>query len=59
MDFNFPELRWDNSSHIVHEHPIITCLDDNFLEQLVDKPTRGENILDLVLCSQMLVLFKI
>ena len=50
-DFNFPELKWTNQSNISHEHPFITCINDNFLEQLVDKPTRGENILDLVLCS--------
>ena len=51
-DFNFPELRWegDNSS-TMNEHPFITCINDNFLEQLIDKPTRGENILDLILCS--------
>ena len=51
-DFNFAELRWDNSSNTLHEHPFITCLNDNFLEQLIDKPTRGGNILDLVLCSE-------
>ena len=52
-DFNFPEIGWDSSSNTLHEHPFITCLNDNFLEQLVDKPTRGENILDLVLCSDI------
>jgi hypothetical protein len=41
-DFNFSELSWDSKSNTLHEHPFITCLHDNFLEQLVDKPTRGE-----------------
>ena len=51
-DFNFPELNWDSNSNILHEHPFVTCLNDNFLEQLVNMPTRGNNILDLVLCSE-------
>ena len=52
-DFNYTELRWDNKSKISHEHPFINCLNENFLEQLVEKPTRGDNILDLVLCSEI------
>ena len=52
-DFNFSELSWDSKSNTLHEHPFITCLHDNFLEQLVDKPTRGDKILDLVLCSDI------
>jgi Reverse transcriptase (RNA-dependent DNA polymerase)/Endonuclease-reverse transcriptase len=50
-DFNFPELKWASGSDTIHEHSFVTCLNDNFMEQLVDKPTRGENILDLVFCS--------
>ena len=50
-DFNFPELKWSARSNTLHEHPFITCINDNFLEQMVDKPTRGENVLDLILCS--------
>ena len=52
-DFNFPEISWSSNNNTLHEHPFITCLNDNFLEQLVEKPTRGENILDLVLCSDV------
>jgi hypothetical protein len=52
-DFNFPELSWGHKSSTLHEHPFITCINENFLEQMVDKPTRGENILDLVLCSDI------
>ena len=50
-DFNFPELKWTSRGDTVHDHPFITCINDNFFEQLVDKPTRGDSILDLVLCS--------
>ena len=50
-DFNFPEIKWSCKNNLLPEHPFITCINDNFLEQLIDTPTRGENILDLVLCS--------
>ena len=50
-DFNFSELKWNVVNSSLHEHPFVTCMQDNFLEQVVDKPTRGENFLDLILCS--------
>jgi hypothetical protein len=52
-DFNFPELKWNNISNLPDEHPFMTCLHDNFLEQLVSEPTRGSNFLDLILCSDL------
>jgi hypothetical protein len=52
-DFNFAELKWDVVDNLPDGHPFITCLQDNFLEQLVDEPTRGANFLDLILCSDI------
>jgi len=50
-DFNLPELDWNKRELLSDSHPFVKCLNDNYLEQLVDKPTRGRNILDLVLTS--------
>lgn len=50
-DFNFPEIKWENSEGGEMSHPFVNCIQDNFLEQLVTEPTRGQNILDLVLTS--------
>jgi len=50
-DFNFPELKWSEPEFLTDLHPFIKCLNDNFLEQLVDESTREENILDLVITS--------
>jgi len=36
---------------LLAEHPFIKCINNNFLCQLVEEPTRGENILDLVLAT--------
>ena len=50
-DFNFPEIKWNKVEYTTDVHPFIECIQDNFLEQMVNKPTRGENFLDLILCS--------
>ncbi|MDW3615035.1 MAG: reverse transcriptase family protein, partial [Nitrososphaeraceae archaeon] len=50
-DFNFPELKWSVLGSNTPEHPFIKCIYDNFLEQKVDAPTRGDNFIDLVLSS--------
>jgi hypothetical protein len=52
-DFNFPELDWSKPESLSESHPFLKCLNDNFLEQLVDEPTRDANILDLVVTSDM------
>jgi hypothetical protein len=49
-DFNFREIDWDQceaSSNLAKK--FLSCLEDNLLFQLVKEPTRGANILDLVL----------
>ena len=50
-DFNFAELNWQSDSTIDRSHPFVECLDNNFLSQLVNMPSRGTNYLDLVLVS--------
>lgn len=50
-DFNFSELDWGKMELIDYSHPFLECIGDNFMSQLVDKPTRGSNYLDLVLSS--------
>ena len=59
-DFNFPGLSW-NSAHIPKINPecryptlyndFISCLEDHSLVQMVSKPTRDDNVLDLFLTS--------
>jgi hypothetical protein len=50
-DFNFPELDWSSLDNVDVAHPFVENLGNNFLVQHVDKPTRGNNYLDLVLSS--------
>src|SRR6266568_4819827 len=51
-DFNFSEIDWRKSETLDDSHPFLKCINDNFLFQHVDEPTRGKNILDLVLTSE-------
>ena len=60
-DFNYPSISWSDWSTPHNDtHPtfmFLECLRDNFLTQMVDKPTRvrdGQtaNILDLVLVDK-------
>ncbi|XP_048583964.1 uncharacterized protein LOC125563139 [Nematostella vectensis] len=57
-DFNFPKIQWVEGSGFVNSDVGIVCefaniLSDAFLYQLVEAPTRKENILDLVLVSDI------
>lgn len=51
-DFNFPELHWDKPETLEAAHPFMKCINDNFLIQVVDEPTRGKNVLDLVFTTE-------
>lgn len=51
-DFNYSELKWGKPELIDRSHPFVNCLDDNFLLQLVDQPTRQNNYLDLLITSE-------
>ena len=50
-DFNFPQFNWNRIETIDESHPFIECINNNFLAQLVEEPTRGNNYLDLILSS--------
>ena len=52
-DFNMPNIDWESDSVTLSPNPIVDCFDDNFLTQIVKKPTRGRNILDLVLVNDV------
>ena len=56
-DFNMPVFNWEESA--VSTNPpngayqrLMTFLEVNFLTQVVKEPTRGPNILDLILTSK-------
>ena len=49
-DFNFRDIDWENGeAHTALSKKFLSCIEDNMLFQLVKEPTRGANILDLVL----------
>ena len=52
-DFNLPRACWNSheNSKRANERTFIRILDDYFLEQINNFPTRGDNILDLVITS--------
>ena len=53
-DFNLSEFDWTNNTPLTGSEPYMLLTDiiqDNFLTQFVDQPTREGNILDLVLTS--------
>lgn len=56
-DFNYAGLKWNNNieeavSSSVEGRLFVDCLEDNFLRQHVKQPTRGNNILDLIISSE-------
>ena len=67
-DFNFPKFSWD-SEHVSTiklgcRYPsiynsFISCLDDYSLVQMVSKPTRGDNVLDMFLTSNHILVNKV
>ena len=52
-DINLPKISWDSvdSASGANELPFIEALHDHFLTQINHAPTRGSNILDLVITS--------
>ena len=55
-DFNYPGVDWLGGNHGGGASPegvlFAECLEDNFYEQFVKEPTRGGNILDLVITNE-------
>ena len=52
-DFNYPHIDWENMEYSEDNDEFVELLQDNFLVQHVDAPTRGDNILDLVLSNEV------
>ena len=50
-DLNFSTLNFSSRESLDSSHSFVECLDNNFISQLVDRPSRGNNFLDLLLCS--------
>ena len=55
-DLNFPNLRWPSATIVaggpqsarLQAQALLDFFSDHFLQQLIEKPTRGNNILDLL-----------
>ena len=58
-DFNLPEINWESINGVEMEsNRLINFVEDHFLYQTVKHPTRGENILDLILSTQEHLVFN-
>src|SRR3989442_5763260 len=51
-DFNYPDINWELQEAGPGGIAFLDRIQDSFLIQNVSKPTRGENILDLVFSSE-------
>jgi len=51
LDFNLPVTKWDESLNSHSGHDLYNNLQESALYQHVDKPTRGPNILDIILST--------
>ncbi|KAK4810519.1 LOW QUALITY PROTEIN: hypothetical protein QYF61_004482, partial [Mycteria americana] len=51
-DFNHPDICWKSSTASCKQsRRLLECIEDNFLTQVIDSPTRGEALLDLLLTN--------
>ena len=52
-DFNYRDIDWENNvGSSSDSEEFINVVNDNFLKQLVNQPTRDNNILDLILTNK-------
>ncbi|GAB0176597.1 hypothetical protein GRJ2_000124900 [Grus japonensis] len=52
-DFNHPNICWrDNTAGHKQSRRFLECVDDNFLLQVIEEPTRRGAMLDLVLTNK-------
>jgi len=52
-DFNHPDISWeDHTARYSQSRRFLQSVDDNFLMQVVEKPTRKGALLDLVLTNK-------
>ena len=51
-DFNHPDISWkDHMANCKRSRRLAESIDDNFLVQILHRPTRGEALLDLLLTN--------
>ncbi|KAK4829571.1 hypothetical protein QYF61_005240 [Mycteria americana] len=51
-DFNHPDICWKSSTASCRQsRRLLACIDDNFFSQVIDNPTRGDAILDLMVTN--------
>ena len=51
-DFNHPNICWkSNSESCRQSRRFLNCIEDNFLSQVIDTPTQGDIILDLMVTT--------
>ncbi|KAK4816041.1 hypothetical protein QYF61_011049 [Mycteria americana] len=51
-DFNHPDICWKRSTvNCKQSRKLLVCVEDNFLVQVMESPTRGEALLDLLLTN--------
>ncbi|KAK4815291.1 hypothetical protein QYF61_026196 [Mycteria americana] len=51
-DFNHPDICWKSSTASYKKsRRLLECMEDNFLSQVIDSPTRGDVILDLLVTN--------
>ncbi|KAK4821003.1 hypothetical protein QYF61_010734 [Mycteria americana] len=51
-DFNHPDICWKSSTASCRQFGrLLECIEDNFLIQVIDTPTRGDAILDLMVIN--------
>ncbi|GAB0207575.1 mitochondrial enolase superfamily member 1 [Grus japonensis] len=52
-DFNHPDICWrDNTAERKQSRKFLECVDDNFLLQMIEEPTRRGAMLDLILTNK-------
>ncbi|GAB0179892.1 hypothetical protein GRJ2_000454500 [Grus japonensis] len=52
-DFNHPDICWrDNAAEHKQSRKFLECVDDNFLLQVTEEPTRRDAMLDLILTNK-------
>jgi len=53
VDFSHPDICWrDNTARHKHSRRFLECIEDNFLLQVTEEPTRRGAMLDLVLINK-------
>ncbi|KAJ7412608.1 rna-directed dna polymerase from mobile element jockey-like [Pitangus sulphuratus] len=51
-DFNYPNVYWESSTESCRQsRRLLECMEDNFLSQVIESPTRGNVILDLLVTN--------